>query len=341
MKRLVVCCDGTWQQLTSSYPTNVVKIAQAVKPFANNRIPQIVFYDEGIGTGNEVDKLTGGVFGWGIDKNIQDAYRFLCLNYSEGDEIYLFGFSRGAYTVRSLAGLIYCSGLLSRTNIRSAPEAYNVYRDRDITPHHPEAQKFRLSYGERVPIKLLGCWDTVGSLGVPDQIPFVPIDEWINAKYKFHDTELSPIIQNARHAVAVDELRKVYNVTPMQRTDHPESSQVLRQVWFSGTHGCVGGGSQEQRGLSDIALQWMMNEVTELGLELDPTRVENGICPDHTIDFDNELRGIYKLTGQLLREVTDNFDCLHESVKKRWRDQDDYRPENLLKFKAALKAYST
>ena len=106
MKRLIVCCDGTWQKLANSCPTNVVKIAQAIKPVASDGTPQIVFYDEGIGTGDEINRITGGAFGWGIDQNIQDAYRFLCLNYEAGDEIYLFGFSRGAYTVRSLAGLL-------------------------------------------------------------------------------------------------------------------------------------------------------------------------------------------------------------------------------------------
>ncbi len=103
MKRLIVCCDGTWQQLNSNYPSNVIKIAQAVKSSASDGVPQIVFYDEGIGV--ESHKLLGGVTGLGIDENIQDAYRFLCLNYEHGDEIYLFGFSRGAYTVRSLTGL--------------------------------------------------------------------------------------------------------------------------------------------------------------------------------------------------------------------------------------------
>ena len=254
MKRLVVCCDGTWQKLASSYPTNVVKIAQAVKPVGNDGTPQSVFYDEGIGTGDQLDKYFGGAFGWGIDKNIQDAYRFLCLNYNEGDEIYLFGFSRGAYTVRSLAGMIYCSGLLSRPKIRSALEAYRIYRDRDIKPSDPEAQAFRAAYGERVPIALLGCWDTVGALGVPDQIPFLPIDNWLNSKYKFHDTTLSSIIQKALHAVAIDELRKVFDVTPMQKSPKFDT-QILRQVWFPGKHGSVGGGTKEQRGLSDLALQ--------------------------------------------------------------------------------------
>lgn len=115
MKRLVICCDGTWQDLKSSYPSNIVKLTQGVKPIASDGTPQILFYDSGIGTENQ--KLLGGAAGVGIDANIQDGYRFLCLNYVPGDEIYLFGFSRGAYTVRSLAGMIYCSGLLERRYI--------------------------------------------------------------------------------------------------------------------------------------------------------------------------------------------------------------------------------
>src|ERR671933_959348 len=141
MKRLIVCCDGTWQQLTSPYPSNIVKLAQAVKPIASDGVPQIVFYDEGIGT--DSNKLLGGATGLGIDRNIEDAYRFLSLNYVAGDEIYMFGFSRGAYTVRSLAGMIYCAGLLSRRNVTMASQAYELYRKREISPKHAEAKSFR------------------------------------------------------------------------------------------------------------------------------------------------------------------------------------------------------
>ncbi|NER78506.1 MAG: DUF2235 domain-containing protein, partial [Leptolyngbya sp. SIO1D8] len=99
MKRLIVCCDGTWQKLDSAYPTNVVKLAQAIKPLDKMGVQQVVYYDAGVGTGGGLDTLLGGGLGKGIDKNIEDAYLFLCLNYVSGDEIYLFGFSRGAYTV--------------------------------------------------------------------------------------------------------------------------------------------------------------------------------------------------------------------------------------------------
>jgi len=352
MKRLVVCCDGTWQQLASPYPTNVVKIAQAVKPIADDGVPQILFYQEGLGTGDEIDKLGGGAFGWGIDKNIQNAYRFLCLNYTEGDQIYLFGFSRGAYTARSLAGLIYCSGLLSRKNIRKTPEAYQLYRDRNIKPEDSEAFAFRQLYGkepyrQKVPITLLGCWDTVGSLGIPDRIPFLPINNWLNEKYRFYDTTLNQCIQNALHAVAIDEQRKVFNVTPMKKSEN-NPNQVLRQVWFPGAHGCVGGGTEETQGLSDGALQWMMEQITDLrlGLDLDPTAIEYGIKPDYTIPFDNEPHGIYELTGRILRKITDishDLQEFHGSVKHRWHYecQPPYRPDNLKDYKDALDSWKS
>ncbi|NDJ18833.1 DUF2235 domain-containing protein [Myxacorys almedinensis] len=347
MKRLVVCCDGTWQQLTNPCPSNVVKIAQAVKSVARDGIDQIVYYSEGVGTGDgAVGKLTGGAFGWGIDQTIQKAYRFLSLNYGEGDEIYLFGFSRGAYTVRSLAGLIYCSGLPKRQHICRIPRAYEIYRDRNISPSDQVAQQFRSDYGEQVPISLLGCWDTVGALGVPDQIPILPFDNWLNAKYKFHDTLVNRRIQNAFHAVAIDERRKVFDVTRMQVSEG--ASTNLRQVWFPGIHGCVGGGREENRGLSDGALLWMMEETQQagLGLEFDPTLAEGGVKPDPAIAFDPEFSGIFKLGGAIDRQLLDpdnpraTFDQhffdnnIHLSAKQRWKlaGKQPYRPKTLVAY---------
>lgn len=334
MKRLVVCCDGTWNKLDAPCPTNVVRIAQATKPVASNGIHQVLFYEEGLGTA-WYDRIPGGAFGWGIDTNIQNAYRFLSLNYEPGDEIYLFGFSRGAYTVRSLAGLIHCSGLLSRQHIYKAPEAYQLYRDRAIKPSNSIAEEFRATYGKRVPITVLGCWDTVGSLGVPNIAQLLPFEQLLNSKYRFHDTELSSSIQNALHAVAIDELRKVFNVTPMQKSSKLESQQV-RQVWFPGGHGCVGGGTEGTRGLSDGALAWMMSEIHQLGLnlEFDPSRIQNGLIPNPNLDFNNNP-GFYRLSGTIHRQV-DNFANLDSSVKKRWCSRPDYRPVNLQGFAQEL-----
>ena len=337
MKRLIVCCDGTWQKLDSEYPTNVVKIAQAIKPVCDDKITQqIIFYDEGVGTGDRLDGIFGGAFGWGIDQNIQDAYRFLSLNYQQGDEIYLYGFSRGAYTVRSLAGLIRCSGLLERNKIRQAGKAYEIYRDNKIKPDDDKAIKFRQKNSNEVRITLLGCWDTVGSLGVPDQIPLLPIDKWINEKYKFHDTILSSIIDNALHAVAIDEIRKVFDVTVMQQ-NLEYSKQTLKQMWFPGNHGCVGGGSEENSGLSDGALLWMIEESQKLGIEFDDTKVITGIKPNPKIPFDNEPKGIFKKTGVHLRRVDENELNLHQSVIDRWSALGEYyRPKNLAMHQAYL-----
>ena len=336
MKRLIVCCDGTWQKLDSEYPTNVVKIAQATKPLCEDKITQqIVFYDEGVGTGDKLDGIFGGAFGWGIDQNIQDAYRFLSFNYQPDDEIYLYGFSRGAYTVRSLAGLIRCSGLLKRNKIRQAGKAYEIYRDDDIKPDDRAAIEFRRNNSNEARITLIGCWDTVGLLGVPNQIPFLPIDEWINRKYKFHDTYLSSIIDNALHAVAIDEIKEVFDVTRMQKSTN-NSEQSLKQIWFPGDHGCVGGGTSENSGLSDVTLLWMIEESQRLGIEFDTTKVVFGINPDPTIPFDNEPKGIFKTARTDLREVDENEDNLHHSVIERWSALEDYRPANLAIHQAYL-----
>jgi len=307
-----------------------------VKPIADDGTPQIVFYDQGIGTDSQATKLLEGATGLGIDKIIQDGYRFLSLNYVPGDEIYLFGFSRGAYTVRSLAGLIYCSGLLDRCHITRAPEAYELYRDRDVKPKDQKAVEYRQKYGDSVPITLLGCFDTVGALGIPIIPAFKEFEAQINRRYAFYDTTLNRLIQCALHAVAIDEIREIYDVTPMQKSPDAENQQVL-QIWFPGEHGCVGGGTQAETGLSDAALLWMIDSIKNLGLglEFDPSALPEGIKPDYKCPFNNDP-GIYKLAGIKLREVSNRIEDLHESTIKRWRDLKDYRPKNLEKLATKL-----
>jgi len=330
MKRIVVCCDGTWQKLTSPYPSNVVKLAQSVKPIAKDGVTQIVFYDEGIGT--DAQKVLGGATGLGIDKNIEDAYRFLVLNYYQGDEIYLFGFSRGAYTVRSLAGMIYCSGLLDRPHITKAHEAYELYRKRDIKPKDKEATEYRQTYGERVPITLVGCFDTVGALGIPIVPLFKMFSTQLHERYRFHDTTLNKLVQNALHAMAIDEIREIFDVTPMK--PHPEAeNQRVIQKWFPGGHGCVGGGTEEYRGLSDAALKWMIDSIEELelGLDLDPSVIPTGVNPDYECEFKNDP-GFFKLAGIKLRDVGEAIEDLHDSTVTRLKTRNDYRPKNLQKI---------
>ncbi|MBD2694581.1 DUF2235 domain-containing protein [Anabaena catenula] len=334
MKRLVICCDGTWQQLTSPYPSNVVKLAQSVKPIASDGVAQIVFYDEGIGT--ESQRILGGATGLGIDRNIEDGYRFLSLNYVPGDEIYLFGFSRGAYTVRSLAGMIYCSGLLERPHVTKAHEAYELYRNRGIKPKDKVATEYRQTYGDRVPITLLGCFDTVGALGIPGMPAFKTLHELLNQRYRFHDTTLNKLVENALHAMAIDEIREIFDVTPMKKHPEAENQRVI-QKWFPGEHGCVGGGTEEHSGLSDTALQWMIDSIENLGLglDLDPSVIPTGINPNYECDFNNNV-GFFKFAGIKLREVSDVIEDIHESAINRLQKRKDYRPKNLQKIISKL-----
>jgi uncharacterized protein (DUF2235 family) len=243
-RRLIVCSDGTWQDLDKQHPTNVVKMTQAILPIGSDGMDQIIYYDEGLGTkqinsresiSDLLTKLGGGALGLGIDHKIQDAYRFLCLNYQPGDEIYLFGFSRGAYTVRSLAGLIYNSGLPSREHVKKIPAAYELYRDRDNPakdPDGPDAVSFRRRHGERVPIKALCCWDTVAALGLPDLFPGLHLDATFNHRYAFHDHKVNKTIEHAFHAVSIDENRKEFYYTPMEVSSIKDTE--LCQVWFPG-----------------------------------------------------------------------------------------------------------
>jgi uncharacterized protein (DUF2235 family) len=206
-KRLIICADGTWNNKGQGFPGNVIKISEIINPLASDGTQQIVFYEKGLGT-NWYDKLPGGAFGWGIDQNIQNAYRFLCLNYVAGDEVYLFGFSRGAYTVRSLGGMISIAGLLPTDKTELIASAYDIYRIQNDQERANAAAVFRQAHhSQPIPITVLGCWDTVGALGVPNILPGVPIDGWINEKYRFHNVELSRLIQHALHAVAIDERR--------------------------------------------------------------------------------------------------------------------------------------
>lgn len=333
--RLIVCCDGTWQDLGQGYPTNVVKMVQAITPLDDskgNPIRQIIYYDEGIGTKQSnaevtdtLIKIAGGALGIGMDHKIEDAYRFLCLNYQPEDEIYLFGFSRGAYTVRCLAGLIYNCGLLYREFIRQIPKAYEIYREKqdpNNAPNGKNAIDFRNQYGRRVPIKALCCWDTVASLGIPDIVHSLHLDEKFNERYRFYDSTINPTIEKAFHAVAIDEIRKVFDVTlirPHSTHIRQQKEQVV-QVWFPGGHGCVGGGSQEESGLSDGALLWMMEQVEALGLALDKSYIQHGVHPNCSARFDNTSKWPFNVAGTAPRQFEGDVSNLHESVKNRWTD---------------------
>ncbi|NBV44143.1 MAG: DUF2235 domain-containing protein [Planctomycetia bacterium] len=331
MKRLVVCCDGTWQSVENTCPTNVLKLAQAIETKDLDDNPQIVFYDSGVGAVNGIGRYIGGAFGTGIDEKIQAAYRFLASNYDSGDKIYLFGFSRGAYTVRSLAGLIYKCGLVERRYLHKTPEAYALYRLRreggqEVKPGSSRPTAFRREYGDRKPIAALGCWDTVGSRGIPNTVPV--LSRWVNRRYEFYDTTLNPSIERAFHAVAIDEIRAPYDVTRMDR-HHQASEHQVTQVWFPGEHSCVGGGVRETRGLSDTTLDWMISMIAPLGLKIDREKIQDGLTGNMATPFDNRPKSFYRMLGTTTRVINVAHDRLSKAARERRQKCPGYDPPNL------------
>jgi uncharacterized protein (DUF2235 family) len=334
-KRLIVCCDGTWNtpdqtEDGESSMTNVARIAIAIRAMDERGMEQRVYYDKGVGT-SRFDHLRGGAIGWGLSRKIGEAYRYLVKHYEPGDELFLFGFSRGAYTVRSLAGLIRNCGLLRRVCENKIPDAYELYRDRSARTHPRsiEARLFRRSYSHDVRIRFLGVWDTVGALGIPNLASVHNISK----HWTFHDVTLSTSIDNAFHALAIDEHRKPF--IPTLWTRQKESVGRLEQVWFSGAHSNVGGGYRDA-GLSDIALEWMAQRASECGLALDVD-----VQPDPLGVLRDSMTWYYRRLGKGERIIGDvppgagaagaeRCESVHESAMRRFATTEvNYHPRNL------------
>ena len=272
MGRLIVCCDGTWQSVAQH--SNVSRLCRAVVLGGATK----AHYIKGVGvSANPLVRIEGGMTGAGLAEGIFDGYRWLVNNYEDGDRIAVFGFSRGAYTARSLAGMIGRVGLvdgsgLSQSGRDSAVRAaYAAYRDR--TELHGYALAYRPGDPD-IPVDFVGVWDTVGALGIPAYAG-IPDLLGVRRRYEFLDVTLNPHIPYARHAVSLDELRGPFRPTLWAP---PAAGQDMRQVWFPGDHCDVGGGNKDKR-QSDIALRWMMDEATEaVGIRFDPAKI-GGFAP--------------------------------------------------------------
>jgi len=326
MKNIVICADGTWNKPDQvGTATNVVKIARAVNPVDRAGNPQVVYYHKGVGArGGVWDQLSGGAFGAGISSNIEEIYLFLLSNYQPGDVLYLMGFSRGAYTVRSVAGLIRNCGILKREHLTLYDDAYDLYRDRDMNsgPNSARALKFRKDYSHPdFNIHFIGVWDTVGALGVP----VTPLRFWNKKHFEFHDVELSGRVNHAYQALAIDEKRKPFLPSVWKKQATSPASQVLEQAWFPGVHSNIGGGYRNT-GLSDSALNWMAARAKKAGLSLtlNPPPRPN---PDDTMNDSMTL--FYRMAGNGTRspgkDLPTSNECLHVSVSQRT----NYNPDNL------------
>ena len=351
MRRLIVCADGTWNKPDQedhgqSSPTNVVKMQRAVRSVASDNTSQIVYYHSGVGSGDALDKLLGGAFGEGLDRNILECYEFVVNNFHEGDELYFFGFSRGAYTVRSLAGLIRNSGVLRQEYASMDKEAFSLYRDRDPAKHPnlDAAKKFRATFSHDVGIKCVGVWDTVGSLGIPIGL----FEKFSAHKYAFHDVTLSSKVENAFHALAIDERRKPFAPTLWEQSkeDADQNRNWLEQAWFAGVHSNIGGGYADA-GLSDIAFCWMVERVNKLcGLEFNDDYVKQIARPSHLGRLQDSMTGGFELLGEFDRQIDDaretndahgvhTWEYVHESVQQLMKEPKvsrNYNPPNLSKY---------
>lgn len=278
-KRLVVCFDGTWNAAASERAeTNVVRLSRAIRANSgSDGVPQFSVYLRGVGTsGSQLERLVAGATGSGIEDIIRTAYLFLAQNYvpahkdDQGrdvpaDEIFLFGYSRGAYAARSLTGLLGSAGLLKRQSLGHLSTAWTYYRDfRNRSPKDflRRYAKRQIQTHEEVTVNFLGVWDTVGALGIPVGV----LGELSGLVHGFHDTSPSRIVRHGAQALAIDEHRDEF--VPTLWTGKAPDRSTIEQVWFAGSHADVGGGYSD-RELADIPLLWMIDRAKTAGLQID------------------------------------------------------------------------
>ena len=288
-KNLVVCCDGTENRVTVNENSNVVHLYCCLKKDSS----QITYYNPGVGTmvpewvthedGKDSYLFKDKIGGISVKRNVMDAYIFLMDHYEDGDMVYLFGFSRGAYTVRMLSGLIEMYGLLYKGNQNHLNHLIHLYsREKQ---KFEIARKLKSNFSRDIKIRFMGIWDTVISVGSKFKI---------NISFPF-SRRLSGV-QTVRHAVAIDERRKHFKYSEV----NPNHNDLL-EVFFAGVHSDVGGGYPKE-GLSKIALEWMLGEASKHGLVLEKGKVDRylyGIksgyqMPDYTIQIHNPFKEDYR-----------------------------------------------
>ena len=336
-KNIVLSFDGTWntpgdtKSPAEDDSTNVFRFHQSVTPARADGRLQVKWYNEGVGT-EWMNRIRGGAFGLGLDKHILDGYRKLIELHEDGDDVFIVGFSRGAYTARSLVGLIRNSGLLRTADETLIDRAYEMYRSRDqVDSEH--ARAFRSANAREIRLRFVGVWDTVGALGVPLQ----SFKEFNAEEYAFHDTKLSAIVVNAFHALAVDENREPYRATmwgPQDARDRAQG-QVLEQLWFPGAHSDVGGGYTGTHPVADLTLRWMQKKAQACGLSVQalaaPTRAATVVADLHD-SFATFFGGFFSIFHRRyyrpMGRAEHGPQRLDVTVKERIQARADYRPKN-------------
>jgi uncharacterized protein (DUF2235 family) len=363
-KRVAVFLDGTWNTVNDN--TNVWRLKSLLAPKGKDAVEQLPYYGTGVGTAFG-ERLRGGMFGYGLNEEIIRAYEWLIDRYNSGDELFIFGFSRGAYTARSLSGLISKCGLLAAGAPLSVNQLYARYRRGGAVPTIRELleqqngrkkdfvleERWMLKYSQAIDIDFLGVWDTVGALGLPfGNLPILG-----KAAMQFLNTGIRISNKRAFHALAIDEHRKafaptVWTVDFAREAPAPHHHRTLSQVeqrWFVGAHANVGGGCQSDP-LAQAPLKWMMDRASLSGLafrrdiDLDTLQSPAPIS-DSYAEF---MHGAYKLVTagrQFYREIgpdpapssatqlRENInETIDASVFDRWRSDQAYRPPNLRRW---------
>lgn len=361
-KRIAIFLDGTWNTVNDN--TNVWRLKSLCSDQCDGGTRQLTYYDIG------VNGFVGGTVGKGLGDNIKEAYKWLIDVYSPGDDIFIFGFSRGAFTARSLAGLIAKYGLLKPGAPLSINQIYERYeREDDITiwklcQEKEEGkrkleectleERWLIKYSMRVPVKMVGVWDTVGKVG----IPFGEIPGISSSTMGFFHTGLRLCIENGYHAIAIDEHREAFPPTlwtvrkpkePNAVTAKPRPISSVEQRWFTGAHGNVGGGYPSDL-LAQIPLRWIMGKAAQHGLAFkDTVDVDSEILSATVADSYAEFaRGAYKYVQRRFHrdigaEPEERANGLHSvvnetidsSVFQRWQADSAYRPDNLAKWAEA------
>jgi len=322
-KRIIFCSDGTWD--SSGNNTNVYKIYKAMPTTAE----QVPFYDDGVGANQlPIEKLVGGAFGAGLFQKIKDGYTKIAHSYEKGDEIFLFGFSRGAYTARSLAGMIAICGLPTANFTDDVVNtAFDAYRNRDQR-EALLAQLNKTCDMFDAKLTMVGVWDTVGSLGIP--AIFGGVSPLL---YGFLDTNLHPDVLNAYHALAIDERRAEFPATLWTLTVPPPAGQIVEQAWFVGVHCDVGGSysaDPDGTALSDLTLAWMMSKASALGLQFAPEEAVKYTLPmDPKFALDQKHESWNPLWIFPKRRAIIDESVLSDSVSLRCDHDSSYRPGNL------------
>lgn len=319
-KRIIYCADGTWD--TPDKHTNVYKLYKA----ATTNSEQLPIYSDGVGANcDPLSALGGGAFGLGLWQKIKDGYTKIAHVYEQGDSVYLFGFSRGAYTARSLAGMIAICGLPTKNfSDDLVNTAFEAYRQKD--KRETLLKSLAGCNMDPTEIAMVGVWDTVGALGIPSVVGKVD-----SILYGFLDTDLNPKVRHGYQALAIDERRAQFQPTLWTA---PAAGQTMEQVWFVGVHSDVGGGEPQDgpdpTALSDITLGWMMCKAKSLGVTFDAEVMKQYTMPLQAALALDKLHTSWSIVNGIpLPRTIDKSAVISNSVALRCQHDRSYRPENL------------